>query len=169
MRHIATVAILGALASCAAQTSDPAPTPPAKDPPVSSPGGSQTGSTSVVAGPATAGIDENLARLRSLQIFEVGGFLLNAPNCYGMPCPGHEQEYADAKEAQAKRLADFTNSALSAAAATAPSYTGPAPVILAEPQNNANCYNLPCPEDIAAAQAINNERACQLANIAKTF
>ncbi|HEX9295008.1 MAG TPA: hypothetical protein VF881_04215, partial [Polyangiaceae bacterium] len=129
MRHIATVAILGALASCAAQTSDPAPTPPAKDPPVSSPGGSQTGSTSVVAGPATAGIDENLARLRSLQIFEVGGFLLNAPNCYGMPCPGHEQEYADAKEAQAKRLADFTNSALSAAAATAPSYTGPAPEI----------------------------------------
>jgi hypothetical protein len=193
MRHIATVAVLGVLAGCAAHTSDPAPSPPPEGPSPSTTGspsgGSQTGSNTVVTGSATAAIDENLERLRGLQIFEVGAFLFSAPNCYGMVCPGQEQEFADAKEAQAKRLADFANVSVSAAAATAPSYTGPTPevseqnlqllrnlqivgigeLILAQPQANPNCYNLPCAEDVATAQSINNERACQLANIAKAF
>jgi hypothetical protein len=42
-------------------------------------------------------------------------------------------------------------------------------LILAEPQNNPNCYNLPCESDKQAAEAINNERAGKLANIAKAF
>jgi hypothetical protein len=35
------------------------------------------------------------------------------------------------------------------------------------PQNNPYCYNLPCPDDIAAAEAINCQRATALAAIAQ--
>ena len=34
--------------------------------------------------------------------------------------------------------------------------------VLEEPANNASCYNLPCAEDIAAAEATNCARAAQL-------
>src|SRR4051812_24536317 len=67
----------------------------------------------VNTGVATAAIDANLDRLKALKIFEVGALLLpNVPaqaNCYGLPCPGQEQQFADGKEAQAKRLADFAD------------------------------------------------------------
>src|SRR5689334_14312508 len=65
-------------------------------------------------------VEENLARLRALEIFEVGHFLNHIPeaaNCYGgptmvgIPCPDHEQEFADAKAASEKRLAEFTDRA----------------------------------------------------------
>ena len=38
-------------------------------------------------------------------------------------------------------------------------------LIVAQPSNNPNCYNLPCPSDVQAADATNLDRAGRLANI----
>jgi hypothetical protein len=217
MRHLTTFAIFGLLAGCAAHVSDPVPpVSPEKDPPAypsgsSYPGGSVSnpypvgtpaaGSSSQPETPsdpptmvnrvATAAIDTNLDRLKALQIFEVGGLLLsNLPaeaNCYGQPCPGQEQKYADAKEAQAQRLADFTDTTVNAAALPASydvvtpavseqnlevlrglSVVGVGGLIVAKPVITGNCYGA-CPEDLALCTAINGERANKLANIAKAF
>jgi hypothetical protein len=37
----------------------------------------------------------------------------------------------------------------------------------AQPENNPQCYNLPCPSDVEAAKATTCERAGRLANIVK--
>jgi hypothetical protein len=150
------------------------------------------GSSTVVSpGVATAAIDTNLDRLKALQIFEVGGLLLTdippEANCYGSPCAGKEQVWANAKEAQARRLADFTDTAVTAASlpvtydVVAPEASeqnlsvlrsleivGIGSLIVAKPAANGNCYG-PCPDEIAACNAINDERAHKLANIAKSF
>jgi hypothetical protein len=161
-------------------------------PAVSGTTGSASGSTTTVnTGAATAAIDVNLSRLKALQIFEVGGLLLNnlpaEANCYGLPCPGEEQKYAEAKEALAQRLAAFTDTTVQAAALPA-SYdvvtpavseenlsvlrglaiVGVGGLILAKPVASGNCYG-PCTEEVAACNAINNDRANKLANIAKAF
>jgi hypothetical protein len=39
---------------------------------------------------------------------------------------------------------------------------------VAKPVQSGNCYG-PCPDEIAACNAINNDRANKLANIAKAF
>jgi hypothetical protein len=133
----------------------------------------------------------NIGRLKALQIFSVGGLLLTGlppeANCYGLPCPGKEQVYADVKEAQARRLAEFADTAV-AAAAMPVSYDVVTPeaseqnlgvlrnleivaiggLIVAKPVANGNCYG-PCPEEIAACNALNDERANKLAQIAKSF
>jgi hypothetical protein len=211
MRHIAHLALWGLLAGCAAHT-DPAPAPaPEKNSTAyptgtAAPGGmgsqpeppgmpssqpSYGSSTVQNTGVATAAIDANLDRLKALQIFAVGGLLLNnlppEANCYGVPCPGKEQVYADAKEAQAKRLADFADTAV-AAASLPVGYDVVSPeaseqnlsvlrnleivaigsLIVAKPVTSGNCYG-PCPDEIAACNAINDERANKLANIAKSF
>ncbi len=207
MRHLTTLAIFGLLAGCAAHTDPSPPSSPEKDSPAypsvsTSPGGTVStpdpssrpsgGSYAMLnTGVATAAIDTNLDRLKALQIFEVGGLLLsNLPaeaNCYGLPCPGHEQQYADAKEVQAGRLADFTDTTVKAAAMPA-SYDVVTPavneqnldvlrslnivaiggLIVAQPVQSGNCYG-PCSDEIAACNAINNDRANKLANIAKAF
>jgi hypothetical protein len=201
MRHFTAFAILGLLTGCAAHT-DPAPPSTPEQDPSSYASGSMSPSGAVSTpypstttprdpGAATAAIDANLDRLKALQIFEVGGLLLSnlpaAANCYGQPCPGQEQQYADAKEAQAHRLADFTDTTVSAAAMPA-TYDVVTPdvseqnlgllrslnivavggLIVAKPVISGNCYGA-CPEELAACNAINNDRANKLANIAKAF
>jgi hypothetical protein len=214
MRHLTPFVIFGFLTGCAAHT-DPAPPGAPEDPQTyptesqakSDPSGatstyprvqagtpstpSDTPSAAVNTGVATAAIDANLDRLKALKIFEVGALLLpNLPaeaNCYGLPCPGQEQQFADGKEAQAKRLADFADTTVNAAAKPA-SYDVVTPavteqnldvlrtlnivvvgaLIVDKPVITGNCYGA-CAEDIAACDAINNDRANRLSNIAKAF
>jgi hypothetical protein len=124
----------------------------------------------VTAAPAAATPEspqQNLDRLRGLQIFEVRGEVDNTP---------------------ASRLQDFTD-AVVAAAALAPdeaTTAADAPTLLAQlgeeqdsvvlgdlvlavPATNPNCYNLPCPADRAAADATNADRAGRLSNIVKAL
>lgn len=189
MRHFTAFAILGLLAGCAAHTDPAPPSSPEQNAPAY-PSGS-TSPEGNVSRAATAAIDANLDRLKALQIFEVGGLLLtNLPaeaNCYGQPCPGQEQPYADAKEAQAQRLADFADTTVKAAALPANydvvtsdvseqnlevlrglSIVGIGGLIVDKPTISGNCYGA-CPEEIAACKAINDDRANRLANIAKAF
>jgi hypothetical protein len=142
--------------------------------------------------PALAAIDENLARLRALEIFEVGDLIVEMPtealNCYGpKPCAGSESAVLAARASAAERLVTFTDRVIVAAATPYDSYACVANIdvnldalrtlrvvdvgafILSEPQNSANCYNLPCQSDIDAANAENHDRAAKLESIAISF
>jgi hypothetical protein len=138
---------------------------------------------------AVAAIDENLARLQALDVFEVGELMFEMPaeaiNCYGpKPCAGSEAAVAAARGIAAERLVAFTDSVVAAAATPYDSYACDANVdtnldalralqvvevgsfIRTEPVNNGNCYNLPCPADVEAANAANHTRAAKLESIA---
>ena len=129
-------------------------------------------------------IQENLALLENLDVFSVGQLLLDVPseafNCYG-PCPEWKDEIAEAEIEAASRLAVFADLALEAS--TGVSILHPFPeeridsnlealrdleiveigtLIEDEPVVTGNCYALPCPEEIAAAEERNNDRAWQL-------
>ena len=169
--HAATIAVAGLIAGCSGSAAPQTTGPEVKDPPQS--------------------VEVNLASLKALQIFEVAGIVQHIPesaNCYNLPCPGHEAEFNAAKAADQQHLDTFTKTAVAAAAD--PPSTDPVDLaatatnldtlrkldivqigelIVAVPQNNPNCYNLPCESDKQAADAINNERAGKLANIAKAF
>ena len=187
---------LAGLAGCGAHVDGPAPTPsrgpsgtaevdPAPTPPKENSEAPATPAPSV----AVAAIDENLATLRALDIFEVGELIVEMPaealNCYGpKPCAGSESAVATARAAAAERLDAFTNQVITAAEKPYDSYACDANVdvnlealrslrvvevgtfIRSEPQNNANCYNLPCQSDIDAANAANHTRAAKLESIA---
>jgi hypothetical protein len=187
----ATLAVaLGALAGCIA---DPAPEPRTTGAAeVDTPERTPVLRTPPAVPDALAAVDENLARLAALDVFMVGDLVVQLPEeafaCYGVPCPGTEEAVAEAQaEAElhaAERLAWFAGAAETAAAEAASGYfcdkeTIDAHVaaldaleivevlglVVEQPQNNPNCYNLPCQEDIAAAEAITQERAQQLTNI----
>jgi hypothetical protein len=145
------------------------------------PGTPATPTSSATTSPSTAAVDASIAQsldtLRSLQIFGVGGLILNLPEeataCYNLPCPGSEwvEPYHAERARQAPRLAGL------AAAASAASETAnltPAPLeqtadaidqlaslqivqvtglIETQPANNPQCYNLPCQSDKDAAAA----------------
>jgi hypothetical protein len=136
---------------------------------------------------ALARVDENLERLRALQVFEVGEMIVDLPaeasNCYG-PCPGSEAAIAAANEAAALRLDEVV--AVAEVAVDEPgSYLCTELVdenlellralevvevlgmIQAVPQNNPQCYNLPCQSDIDAAAAVNDLTAAKLDSIAR--
>src|SRR5262245_46302379 len=92
--HAATIAMAGLIAGCSGAV---VPTTEEK--------------------PAT--VEENLASLKGLQIFEVLSIVQHIPesaNCYGVACAGHEAEFNAAKEADAQHLDAFTKTALAAAA-----------------------------------------------------
>ncbi|MDP6945253.1 MAG: hypothetical protein QF464_13980, partial [Myxococcota bacterium] len=132
-------------------------------------------------------IEENMARLETLEIFEVGQLIVDVPdeayNCYG-PCEGFETAEADAIAAAAENLAiladlaeeamsqpsDAADCELSSIDTNLEALAGLQVVevgdlLVAEPDTNPNCYNLPCAEDIAAAEALTCERAGALANL----
>lgn len=139
---------------------------------------------------AVAKVDENLARLQALEVVSVGNLVLDVPeeamNCYG-PCPGWEDEIAAARAASAVRLDHMVQVAEPAAAT--PETNGNAceqasidanvavlrglgivdigGLVVAQPANNPNCYNLPCQEDEAAARELTCERAAKLDAIVK--
>lgn len=164
----------GALTGCAVAPVDGAHAPAA--PPTVSPDPA-----------ALEHVDANLARLRALDVFEVGQLVVDLPaeasNCYG-PCPGSEPIIAAAKVKAATRLAALTEVAVTAAAAAPASacampavddnlaalqalrIVGVTSFLEAQPAHNPQCYNLPCAADIEAAKATNCARSEKLASIA---
>ncbi|HCP46621.1 MAG TPA: hypothetical protein DIU15_11285 [Deltaproteobacteria bacterium] len=132
-------------------------------------------------------VAQELEILAQLNIVHVGALVRDYPegamNCYG-PCPGFEDEIAEEDARQALRLQELVDIATEASSVTIDSYSCSLEVIddnlaaldgldivevfgLVEevPQNNPYCYNLPCPEDIEAAEEINCQRATALATI----
>ena len=128
-------------------------------------------------------VEENLRRLTDLDVFEVGALVLDVPdeafNCYG-PCPGWEDEIEAAEAAAADRLELFADAAEAAAAVPSTAAYDEEDVaddlaslaaleivqigafLEEEPANNPSCYNLPCPDDVAAAEEANSLRAQRL-------
>jgi hypothetical protein len=135
---------------------------------------------------AVAQVDQNLARLQALDVFQVGQLVVEQPasasSCYG-PCPGADAAIAAAKAKAAVRLAELADKAESAvvtpvpgacdqtsidanlAALSALHIVGVDGMVVTQPQNNPQCYNTPCPADVAAAKAANCERDGKLAAI----
>lgn len=180
-RH--TIAItLGALAGCAAkveQGPEPAPT--------AAPTAAPAGGTPEDGKAAAAKVDENLGRLQALAVFEVGALIVDAPegaySCYGV-CPQFKDEVAAAEAKAAGRLERLVAAATSATPDASAGACEPATIdrnlaalrdlkivqvtalIEEKPRSQPQCYNNPCPEDIAAAKAKTCERAGKLAGIA---
>lgn len=120
-------------------------------------------------------VDQDLSRLNELQVITSGRLLVDLPAeataCYGLPCAGSSwvQPYWDERAHQADRLhkladvaaatvsnvtrGDHTKSEADAALAAlnALHLVQGASLVEAQPANSLNCYNLPCPSDIAAA------------------
>ena len=113
---------LTTLAGCGSHVDEPSsPTTSnsTANPPVDEPGSPTTSNppedptvdeTSV----ALAGVDENLERLRALELFEVGELIvampLEATNCYGIPpCPGSEDAVRAAEADAARQLEELVD------------------------------------------------------------
>jgi hypothetical protein len=144
-----------------------------------------TTSPPVQATPAelAADVHADVAALAALQVVDVYEVVLNAPeayNCYGThPCPGSESDPTVAAELarQAPRLDRLTAIAeglagSSEVAPVDPYSVGPdldslrnlrivnlGQLLRVSPASNPTCYNTPCPEDVAAADAENGRRA----------
>ena len=169
---------LGALAGCA---SSPGMEAGALPPEVTAP-------TTPTA--AAVHVDENLAHLRALQVFEVGALVVESPreafSCYG-PCPGAEAAVAHARETAAERLARFT-AAAEAAAAHPPETPAPGAcerqaidanlaalralrvvevgaLVTVQPRNDQQCYGIPCPAEVQAAAQATCAHAAALAGL----
>ena len=173
-----------------ARTEDPVPTPKDDPSPYAAPSKItlRSPNTTTTGAEALAAVDDNLQRLRDLAVFEVGDLIVDLPaeatNCYGAPCPGSEDEILAAQTDAAVRLANFVDVAETAAASGYAAYACFSRVdvnlealralsivevgtfIEAQPQNNPNCYNLPCESDINAAAMLNETRAADLESIA---
>jgi hypothetical protein len=172
-------------------TESPAPVPTAVKENTQSPAPAPTAVKENTQSPAqvAAAIDENLAKLRALEIFEVGDLIAEMPaealNCYGpKPCAGSEPAVDAARATAAERLTSFTGHVLAAAATPYDSYACEANIevnlealrslrvvdvgsfLRSEPANSMFCYNMPCQSDIDAANAANHDRAAQLESIA---
>ena len=136
---------------------------------------------------AVASVTADLAALDALELFEVHGLVYDHAempgSCYGA-CPG-EAEAEAAYVGQATRLHRLVATAERADQGE-PCYTTAMDVVdsslqaidaleivdigamqVAQPQSSANCYNQPCPDDIAAADAENEDRATRIWRIAK--
>ena len=129
---------------------------------------------------AVANLPTNLERLRALKLMDVGELLFEVPeghpNCYA-PCFHYDAkaeqfaELVEIAEVAARQPvsdptacdADATDANLAALAAL--ELVEIRGMLTEEPDNNPNCYNLPCEEDIAAAAAVNCERAATLTNV----
>jgi hypothetical protein len=145
--------------------------------------------TTLATGERTAAEQADLERLAALEVFSVGRLLAQYPvgamNCYGL-CPGFEDEIAAANELSGERLAalsEHVETALEANAAVEPDVCEQAAIeanlaalralevvevgefLVVVPQNNPNCYNVPCAEDEAVAEQATCERATKLARI----
>ena len=149
----------------------------------------------VVAG-LKLSVQQSLDRLNALQLFAVDGLVMNLPAnataCYGVPCPGDTagQAVYDAELArQTGRLSKLADQAESCNSGNCYVYTPNSAeeavqalnaleivdvgsLVVAQPQNNPNCYNLPCEPDIQAANQENQSRATlafTIASYAKSF
>src|SRR5437016_693390 len=140
----------------------------------------------------SAWIEQSLDRFRALQIVEVGELVINLPSeataCYGVPCPGSAWvgPYREERARQAERLSRLADMAETAAS---DKYLSPRPMteadaaiqslsslqvirvaglVEAKPQNNPDCYNLPCPSDVQAAAEVNGLRVAKVLAITET-
>ncbi len=130
-------------------------------------------------------IQQSLDRLGALHIVNVASLVLDLPgeasSCYGLqPCAGWEQPYHAERARQAPRLehlASFAEAAVrdpnlaahdkSEADAAIQALNGLAVVTVTtlvevKPANNPQCYNLPCPADVEAADRINGAHVSQV-------
>jgi hypothetical protein len=198
MKSLTTLVAAGLVAGCSAGTGglgiDTTGTP--QDPPASPQAASPAAPpyetpverrTTPVVQAGT--IDTHLAQLRALQIFQVYGDIENR-NCYAGPCIEDPTTAFEPKVPADVRVADFTARALAAAGTPASDcyvdlegqvaqdnlaflrslqVAEIGDLVVAQPQNNPNCYNLPCAEDTQAAAEINRDRARRLASIAGAF
>jgi|GEM_PF-3161326 len=135
-----------------------------------------------------AQIDANLAQLASLEIFEVGQLLTDTDrtggNCYGFACPDQREATEIRLAADLNRLVglshDLAPATSACSARTVDAKTASHLAVLdslniidigaflkAEPANNPMCYNLPCAEDTAAAEATSCEKAALLETLAE--
>jgi hypothetical protein len=179
---LATIATVGLLTGCSANTvdtsSEPAPeaASPGSTPRPADPPAAPTKTPAAV----TLEIDANLRALRELQVFDLGGVEENFPegaSCYSLACPGHEQEFNDAKARAAEALAAFTSKAIAAAADTSADariessgacYLGDqknlqtlkdlhviavGDLVLEKPEAYVNCYSVPGAHKLARIAA----------------
>jgi hypothetical protein len=130
----------------------------------------------------TDAVDDNLARINALEVVEVSGMIVQYPegsmNCYGI-CPGFEDEVAEAECDAAEKVAAIA--IVAEAADVEPVENFDSEVVDADlarlaalevvdverfveaiPENNPECYNMPCQEDIEAADLANRERQATL-------
>jgi len=140
-------------------------------------------------------ISADLAKLRELDVFFVGGVIRDLPAeataCYfddigGLPCPGWEDEVAAADAKLRPSLDKLVEGAVAAVARIDSAYVMNQERVATElaalrslqiveigelittvAENNPNCYNLPCPDDQAAADEENRLRAAKLDAITK--
>jgi hypothetical protein len=130
-----------------------------------------------------ASIQDSLTRINALQVFSVESLVLNLPEqareCYNLPCTGDTASwdaYHAERARQAPRLAKLADQAEACNSGNCYVSTPTSPdeavqalnalqivsvgsLIQAQPANNPECYNLPCPSDTAAAQSENDRRA----------
>jgi hypothetical protein len=138
-----------------------------------------------------ASIQQSFDRLQALQVFSADRLIMNLPAeataCYGLPCDRPKWQPAiDAERArQAPRLsklADLTEAATKDANLMPRAAYDSQPAVQAlqslqivdvgsliqvQPQNNAECYNLPCPSDQQAADRTNGLHVAQAFEIAE--
>ncbi|MDI1435033.1 hypothetical protein [Polyangium sorediatum] len=148
-------------------------------------GSSSSHPTDTVAEPEPAAgnaalmsLDENMARLRALAVFDVGHVNFEMPghsgHCYSV-CK-HRQiaalrvdKLADVAESAAKTPApdacDEATIEKNLAALNALGILEVRGLIKDEPKNSTNCYGQPCPDDAQASKALTCERAGKLASI----
>ncbi|MDD9946372.1 MAG: hypothetical protein OXU20_35330 [Myxococcales bacterium] len=141
--------------------------------------------TEVERATTMAAVEENLARLRSLNLFEVGGLVATVPGeayscAYNQPCPGDEADTARA--VQSARLAELVVAGEEVQSMTGLDTPDRTPqehlqalqrlsivrigaLVIDEPATSGFCYNLPCPEDKAEAEAKNARRAAELSEL----
>ncbi len=136
-----------------------------------------------------ASIQQSLDRLRALEIFPVGRLVMNLPSeatqCYGLPCPGSQwvKPYHDEQARQAPRLQKLADLAEAARhnqyltphdkseVQAATQALNELQIVAVEtllqvtPQNNPQCYNLPCPADVLAADQENAKRVTEVFGI----
>ena len=136
-------------------------------------------------------IQQSLDRLRELELFSVRELVLNLPASatafYNHPHPDDTEGWAAYHAEQARqaarlvKLADqaedcnsgncyvFVPSSADQAvsALNALQIVEVSGLVQAQPKNNSECYNLPCPLDQAAADAENHQRSVMVFTIAQ--
>ncbi len=135
-------------------------------------------------------VQQSLDRLNGLKLFTARRLVMklpaNASDCYGVPCPGNTEGQAayDVELArQAARLSKLTDQAeacnsgncyvitpdsaeQAVRALNALEIVQVGSLLVAEPQNNPSCYNLPCESDVRAANEENQRRMTQAFSLA---
>lgn len=172
--------IVGVLSGCSGSASGPI-TDSAGAPPALSPEASKA---------LEMAIEKDLDALRELNVIDVGSLVMRLPEeamrCYGFPCTDEEKPLFDAeRQEQAERLHTFVADAIPAVKGAAldvsPSdadvnasleslraleIVTVGSLIVTHPANRPECYNLPCPADIEAAEAENAARRSRVVALA---